>query len=675
MTVPTPANNLVTYIGTGLLAVYPIPYMYFQSADIQVAQATSTGTAASPLVEGTDYTISAPGFATGGTLTLLAGNLPIGYVLSAFLNPIQEQNTELPNGGPYYGSTIESALDLSTQIEQSLQRQVSNAMRAPATETTNMLLPAALTRALKYPAFDSAGNLVLGPAAASPGTIPDYGLDQVIATIAALKALPLPINAVTYLVKGYATANDGGQGQFVWNASDSRADNGGTIIALNIGGTGRFNRLTNGVYSASWFGVLGTADDSTVLQQALNVAATDLVILVFAPRIYHIVTHLRIPSKTILFAYGVTITPTAAMNRSVSPILISDPTFVIGANTISIYGLGVDGNGAARVTGTSGGANFYISAATQILLADCVSQFSTQEGIQIAGDTTFAGGLSTSVTLRNCRSEGNHRNGLSLTGTDRVTIEGGEYNSSVGADPQSGIDIEPNSATSPNKDFTIWGVSCVANTKWGISIYNSTFGNTGSITGVNLSLNGISGLINTATPEQVRIQGVTGHDNVTSLIATPTEVSGAQSIDLAETNGRPYLLASHQGATGGHFTGTSYASSGYALSVTFPKLNCTLSGSATFNCLIATTSGTVAEATLEIRDELANVLAIANLRTQSAGNGANAIQLDVPVTLQWSASNSAVTAKTFTMWIKVTAGTTSVDVHDNYCFTVLAIPN
>jgi hypothetical protein len=65
----------------------------------------------------------------------------------------------------------------------------------------------------------------------------------VLDSIAALKALPVPNVPATYLVRGFAAAGDGGGGFYWWNAADVTADNGGTIIQLNAGGNGRFNKL------------------------------------------------------------------------------------------------------------------------------------------------------------------------------------------------------------------------------------------------------------------------------------------------------------------------------------------------------------------------------------------------------------------------------------------------
>ena len=66
---------------------------------------------------------------------------------------------------------------------------------------------------------------------------------QAVDTIALLKAFLIPTSAITVIVRGYTTVGDGGGGFYWWNAADSTADNGGTVIQLNSGGAGRFNKL------------------------------------------------------------------------------------------------------------------------------------------------------------------------------------------------------------------------------------------------------------------------------------------------------------------------------------------------------------------------------------------------------------------------------------------------
>lgn len=65
----------------------------------------------------------------------------------------------------------------------------------------------------------------------------------VVDTVATLKAMPAPVGSPTYVVRGFASAGDGGGGVYWWNSGDTSADNGGTVIQLDAGGVGRFVKL------------------------------------------------------------------------------------------------------------------------------------------------------------------------------------------------------------------------------------------------------------------------------------------------------------------------------------------------------------------------------------------------------------------------------------------------
>ena len=100
---------------------------------------------------------------------------------------------------------------------------------------------------LVLPANTLVGNIGAGDAqaAAIPISTLLASIGLVDNNIAALKNLAVPISAGVYIVLGYTTPGDGGQGIFFWNAADSTADNGGTVIACTANGAnaGRFNKL------------------------------------------------------------------------------------------------------------------------------------------------------------------------------------------------------------------------------------------------------------------------------------------------------------------------------------------------------------------------------------------------------------------------------------------------
>lgn len=95
------------------------------------------------------------------------------------------------------------------------------------------------------------GNVLASTAAAEFRAIKAFFLagltfgNNVVPNIASLKA-SVNLGAVTnvvYIVIGFAAAGDGGGGFYWWNKDDVNADNGGTIIEVDSGGTGRFNKL------------------------------------------------------------------------------------------------------------------------------------------------------------------------------------------------------------------------------------------------------------------------------------------------------------------------------------------------------------------------------------------------------------------------------------------------
>jgi hypothetical protein len=78
------------------------------------------------------------------------------------------------------------------------------------------------------------------------------------------------------ILDGFVAANDGGGGMFVWRATSTEKENGGTVVRPNsIRGQnpGRWVRLYDGAINVRWFGAgLGAADDAPFVQQAIETA-------------------------------------------------------------------------------------------------------------------------------------------------------------------------------------------------------------------------------------------------------------------------------------------------------------------------------------------------------------------------------------------------------------------
>jgi hypothetical protein len=86
---------------------------------------------------------------------------------------------------------------------------------------------------------------------------------RVVATYASLRVTHGRTGDVVTL-NGFASDNDGGQGQFWWEEGVTSGHNIGTIVVPTLSGTrGRWRRLTDsilGLVSAAWFGATGVYD-------------------------------------------------------------------------------------------------------------------------------------------------------------------------------------------------------------------------------------------------------------------------------------------------------------------------------------------------------------------------------------------------------------------------------
>lgn len=105
----------------------------------------------------------------------------------------------------------------------------------------------------------------------------DEGISEEVASIAALKALK-GMGSLQYSVRvlGYYTAGDGGGGEFYWDAASSATDNGGTVIAANAGGVGRWRWADSAtVIDVRRFGVVN-GQSTAVMTAGLAAAAASL---------------------------------------------------------------------------------------------------------------------------------------------------------------------------------------------------------------------------------------------------------------------------------------------------------------------------------------------------------------------------------------------------------------
>jgi hypothetical protein len=98
---------------------------------------------------------------------------------------------------------------------------------------------------------------------------------QTYANLTALTTATGLSNGAIYNVAGRAAAGDGGEGSFRYDSSSTATANGGTILAIDGGGAGRFFRVLEAdrIVWVQWFGDLTTASGFTAALRAAITAA------------------------------------------------------------------------------------------------------------------------------------------------------------------------------------------------------------------------------------------------------------------------------------------------------------------------------------------------------------------------------------------------------------------
>lgn len=91
------------------------------------------------------------------------------------------------------------------------------------------------------------------------------------AAMTALTSADYLVDNGVYRTLGKTSERDGGEGVWVYDSASTTTANGGTILAIDGGGAGRFFRLIEGsVWEAAWFGcVVSLTDQSTAINNAI----------------------------------------------------------------------------------------------------------------------------------------------------------------------------------------------------------------------------------------------------------------------------------------------------------------------------------------------------------------------------------------------------------------------
>lgn len=293
MTVTTDVQSIV-YDTDGSTTEFPIPFYFLRSTDI-TADLVDAEDDLTPLVLGTDFTVTGAGQPNGGTLTTTQP-YAAGYKLHAYRVVPVTQETQFQQNDPFPSKTTEKALDKLTMLVQQQKQTTDRALVVPRSDLNpNTTLPPSRLRANRALGFDNNGSPV-----AIDLTIGSV-LTPVVHSIPMLR-LVSKLFAADVFVLGYHYAGDGGGGAYYLDPMDhSSDDNGGTVIVAADGG--RWKLQHTGSVSIRQFGAVGdgVTDDTGAAQAALSAGLKAVHI---PDGTFLIASGLQMPTTTGFVLYG-----------------------------------------------------------------------------------------------------------------------------------------------------------------------------------------------------------------------------------------------------------------------------------------------------------------------------------------------------------------------------------
>lgn len=123
-------TSVVRYTGNNTTPTYSYNFKIFEEGDLLVTS-MNTSNVETVLALTTDYTVSGEGDSGGGSITLVAGNLATGYILTIRRVNDIVQETDIRNQGAYYPAVVEDQLDKMVMIDQQQQNEIDRSPKLP----------------------------------------------------------------------------------------------------------------------------------------------------------------------------------------------------------------------------------------------------------------------------------------------------------------------------------------------------------------------------------------------------------------------------------------------------------------------------------------------------------------------------------------------------------------
>jgi hypothetical protein len=218
-------TNRVSFTGNGVTTAFSFPYKFLANGDLVVIETViATGVQTTKTIT-THYTVSGAGDDAGGTVTMVTA--PASTIsLTIYRDPAATQTVDLVENDPLpVEDSLEAPLDKLTMMIQRLKDVDNRSLRQPEGDTANIdYLPAKVTRASKYMAFDADGDPIAS--SATSGSLASSFMDTVLDDTSGSAVIETLIDDMTA-----ETAPATGD---LVPISDVSANNGRKITLLNL---------------------------------------------------------------------------------------------------------------------------------------------------------------------------------------------------------------------------------------------------------------------------------------------------------------------------------------------------------------------------------------------------------------------------------------------------------
>ena len=125
-------TSRVDYVGNGNTAEYDYTFQIFSASDLLVS-VRDANNIETTLTLNTDYTVSGAGDPGGGSITLAAGNLESGNILTIRRVRDLTQETDIRNQGEFFPETHEDTFDHLIMVDQQQQDEIDRSLKLPET--------------------------------------------------------------------------------------------------------------------------------------------------------------------------------------------------------------------------------------------------------------------------------------------------------------------------------------------------------------------------------------------------------------------------------------------------------------------------------------------------------------------------------------------------------------